>query len=375
MKHLNLRTYAMVIALISIWIIFTFITEGIFLTTRNLSILSRQATVTAILAIGMVLVIISANIDLSVGFGSGLLGAITAILHVWWDLPIALTLISVISIGILIGVLHGFLIAYQRIPAFIVTLGGFLLYRGLMLAFTKGETILLPDNWLKSIGTAHLHPTIGWVILIIGIGLSVYVACRQLISSQSSKTFKEHLHTIIKLLSKLLSTLGCMIVFVMVMNSYRGIPLPVCILLCLAFFFHFIVNHTRFGRYVYAIGGNAEASYLSGINVRVNTMKVFALMGALMAIAGVVMTARLGSAGPGAGRLLELDAIAACVIGGASLMGGRGTIFGAILGAFVMASLSNGMIMANMGPAWQDIIKGVVLVAAVGFDMASRKQT
>ena len=369
MKHLNLRTYAMVIALISIWIIFTLLTNGTFLTTRNLSILSRQATVTAILAIGMVLVIISANIDLSVGFGSGLLGAITAILHVWWDIPIVLTLITVIFIGILIGVLHGFLIAYQRIPAFIVTLGGFLLYRGLMLAFTKGETILLPDNWLKAIGTAHLPTPIGWGMMITGIGLSVYLFYRQIISSQTPKISKEHFPTLIKLIV----TLSCIIVFVTVMNSYRGIPLPVCILLGLAFIFHFITNHTRFGRYVYAIGGNAEASYLSGINVRFMTMQVFALMGALMAIAGVVMTARLGSAGPDAGRLLELDAIAACVIGGASLMGGRGTIFGAILGAFVMASLSNGMSLANMGPAWQDIIKGIVLVAAVGFDMASRK--
>ncbi len=369
MKHLNLRTYAMVIALISIWIIFTLLTNGTFLTTRNLSILSRQATVTAILAIGMVLVIISANIDLSVGFGSGLLGAITAILHVWWDIPIVLTLITAIFIGILIGVLHGFLIAYQRIPAFIVTLGGFLLYRGLMLAFTKGETILLPDNWLKAIGTAHLLPPIGWGMMITGIGLSVYVFYRQITLSQTPKISKEHLPTLIKLIV----TLSCIIVFVKVMNSYRGIPLPVCILLSLAFIFHFITNHTRFGRYVYAIGGNAEASYLSGINVRLRTIQVFALMGALMAIAGVVMTARLGSAGPDAGRLLELDAIAACVIGGASLMGGRGTIFGAILGAFVMASLSNGMSLANMGPAWQDIIKGIVLVAAVGFDMASRK--
>ncbi len=369
MKHLNLRTYAMVIALISIWIIFTLLTNGTFLTARNLSILSRQATVTAILAIGMVLVIISANIDLSVGFGSGLLGVITAILHVSMELPIILTLILVVCIGILIGVLHGFLIAYQRIPAFIVTLGGFLLYRGLMLAFTKGGTILLPDNWLKSIGTSHLPPQIGWVIMSISIGLSVYVFYRQLISSQLPKTFKAQLPTMMKLLS----TLGCIIVFVMVMNSYKGIPLPVCILLSLAFIFHFIANRTRFGRYVYAIGGNAEASYLSGINVRLITMQVFALMGVLMAVAGVVMTTRLGSAGPEAGRLLELDAIAACVIGGASLMGGRGTIFGAILGAFVMASLSNGMSMANMGPAWQDIIKGVVLVAAVGFDMASRK--
>ena len=369
MKHLNLRMYAMVIALVCIWVIFTVLTDGTFLKGRNLFNLTRQAAVTAILAIGMVLVIISANIDLSVGFGAGLLGALTAILHVWWKLPITVTLLSVIGIGILIGLIHGFLVAYQRIPAFIVTLGGFLVYRGMMLAFTKGETIALPDNWLKGIGTSHLPPSIGWGIMVFGLGISGYTFIRQLTTSQSPDPNK----AIIPIIIKLVATCGCIFAFVFVMNSYRGIPIQACILFGLAILFHFVANHTRFGRYVYAVGGNADAAYLSGINVRSVTLRVFAIMGALMAVAGIVMTARLGSAGPEAGRLLELDAIAACVIGGASLMGGRGTIFGAILGAFVMASLSNGMSMHNMDASWQDIIKGVVLVTAVGFDMASRK--
>ena len=372
MKHLNLRTYAMVIALICIWIFFNFLTNGTFLSTRNLSNLSKQVSVTAILAIGMVLVITSANIDLSVGFGSGLLGTITAILHVWWEFPIIWTLIAVLCIGTVLGLTHGFLVAYQRIPAFIVTLGGFLVYRGLMLAFTKGVTIPLPENWLQAIGTAHLHPSVGWWIMLIGIGVSGSVYIRQITRLQSPKKFTTYLPIILKIIV----TWGCIVTFVTVMNSnktHKGIPVPACILFSLAFIMHFIANHTRFGRYIYAVGGNAEAAYLSGVNVRLITLQVFAIMGALMAVAGVVMTTRLGSAGPGAGRLLELDAIAACVIGGASLMGGKGTVFGAILGAFVMTSLSNGMNLANMGPAWQDIIKGVVLVGAVGFDMASRR--
>lgn len=369
MKHLNLRMYAMVVALVFIWLIFTWLTGGTFFSTRNLSNLSRRTVGTAILAIGMTLVIVSANIDLSVGFGAGLLGAITAILHVWWKLPIISTLFIVICIGILIGLIQGYLVAYQRIPAFIVTLGGFLAYRGLMLAFTKGKTILLHDNWLKAIGNAYLPRSIGWTIMLIGLGVSGYVFFRQLSTLQAPRTERAYLPTILKIIG----TWGCIIAFVAVMNAYKGIPFSACILFGLAFVFHFIANHTRFGRYVYAVGGNAEAAYLSGINVRSITLRVFAIMGALMAIAGIVMTARLGSARPGAGKLLELDAIAACVIGGASLMGGRGTIFGAVLGAFVMASLSNGMELANMGTAGQDIIKGVVLVAAVGFDMASRK--
>ena len=377
----HLRLYAMVIALVCVWVIFTLLTGGTFLSTRNLSNLSRQAAVTAILAVGMVLVIVSANIDLSVGFGSGLLGAVAAILHVWWGQPIVLTLIAVIGLGILMGLMQGYLVAYQRVPAFIVTLGGFLVYRGLMLAFTKGETIRLPDNWLKSIGNAYLPQPVGWGLML----MAVIVVVVQLwksdavrapdafnpLSGDSSSTSSPPSRFMF--LTKMGGIALLIVAFVAVMNAHKGIPVPVCILFALAFVFHFIANRTRFGRYVYAVGGNAEAAYLSGVNVRGITLRVFATMGALMAIAGVVLTARVGSASPEAGRLLELDAIAACVIGGASLMGGRGSIFGALLGALVMESLNNGMSMANMDASWQDIIKGIVLVTAVGFDMASRR--
>lgn len=369
MKQLNLRMYAMVFALFCIWVIFTLVTDGLFLSGRNLFNLTRQAAVTAILAIGMVLVIISANIDLSVGFGAGLLGAVTAILHVRVNLPATLTLLIVLCLGIFIGVIQGYLVGYLRIPAFIVTLGGFLVYRGLMLAVTKGETIALPDNWLKAIGTAHIPKAIGIYLLLFCIVVFVLVYMRRLRKTTVQRSLKTELHYI---LTSILIWI-IIIAFVLVMNSYKGIPVLACIMFGLAFIIHFIANYSRFGRYVYAVGGNSDAAYLSGINVQGITLRVFAVMGALMAIAGIVMTTRLGSAGPEAGRLLELEAIAACVIGGASLMGGRGTIFGAILGAFVMASLSNGMSMANMGPSWQDIITGTVLVAAVGFDMLSRK--
>lgn len=373
----HLRLYAMVIALVCVWIIFTLLTGGTFLSTRNLSNLSRQAAVTAILAVGMVLVIVSANIDLSVGFGSGLLGAVAAILHVWWGLPIVLTLLAVICLGILMGLMQGYLVAYQRVPAFIVTLGGFLVYRGLMLAFTRGETILLPDNWFKSLGNAYLPPTFGWVLMLIAVMASSYGFYRHEQHSYKHYTpngvSKEVFPSRFMFPMRMGGIALLIVAFVAVMNAHKGIPIPVCILFALAFVFHFIANRTRFGRYVYAVGGNAEAAYLSGVNVRGITLQVFATMGALMAIAGVVLTARVGSASPEAGRLLELDAIAACVIGGASLMGGRGSIFGALLGALVMESLNNGMSMANMDASWQDIIKGVVLVTAVGFDMASRR--
>ena len=157
------------------------------------------------------------------------------------------------------------------------------------------------------------------------------------------------------------------------MNNHQGVTIPVCILMILALVFTFITRNTRFGRYVYAVGGNAEASYLSGINVQKITLIVFAIMGMMMAVAGIIMTSRIGSASPEARRLLELDAIAACVIGGASLMGGRGSIPGAILEALVMESLNNRMSMANLDSAWQNIIKGLVLVSAVWFDITSHR--
>ena len=371
MNRLNFRTYAMVIALTCIWAIFTAITDGTFLTNRNLSNLSRQASVTAILAVGMVFVIVSANIDLSVGYGSGLLGAIAVIVHVWWEQNLIVAILATIGLGILIGAVQGYFVAYQRVPAFIVTLGGFMVCRGLMLAATRGETILLPNNWFKAIGNAYLPKSIGWGLAITALISGAYAFYRQ---RKARVSYGLAVPSTSIFFVKIVGTSTTFIGFTAVMNSHEGIAVPVCILFMLVFFFHFIAGHTRFGRYVYAIGGNSEAAYLSGINVRNVTLRVFAIMGALMAVAGVVLTARVGSASPEAGRLLELDAIAACVIGGASLMGGRGSIPGAVLGALVMESLNNGMSMANMDASWQDIIKGVVLVAAVWFDIMSRRR-
>ena len=367
----NPRTYAMVLALICIWGLFTVVTGGTFLSNRNLSNLSRQAAVTAILAVGMVFVIVSGNIDLSVGYGSGLLGAVAVIIHVWWGQSASIAILAAICLGMLIGVVQGYLVAYQRVPAFIVTLGGFMVCRGLMLAVTRGETILLPNDWLKAIGNAYLPKPIGWGVAIAGLGVSAYAFYRQ--QAARRRYGFTTASTSITLL-KIGGTWGLIVSFITVMNNHKGVAVPVCILLGFAFLFHFVANNTRFGRYVYAVGGNSEAAYLSGLNIRRITLSVFGIMGVLMGIAGVVLTARVGSASPEAGRLLELDTIAACVIGGASLMGGRGSIPGAVLGALVMESLNNGMSMANMDASWQDIIKGIVLVAAVWFDIASRRR-
>jgi len=303
----------MLLSLLAICTLFAVVTDGVFLSPRNLLNLTRQASVTAILAVGMVVVIISGNIDLSVGSMSGFLGAALALLHAELGAPAIVAAVVVVFVGAGLGCLHGALVAYQRVPAFIVTLGGLMVYRGAMLAVTQGETIPLPsDSWLKALGNGNV-PAAAW-----------------------------------------------------------GVPTPLLVVAGLALIMWLAVARMRYGRHVHAVGGNAEAAFLSGIHTRRVVVVAFAMMGGLAAVSGAVLTARVGSASPEAGRLLELDAIAACVIGGASLMGGRGSIPGALLGALVMESLNNGMSLANMGPFWQDIVKGCVLVLAVWFDMRVR---
>ncbi|MBT3268641.1 sugar ABC transporter permease [Candidatus Poribacteria bacterium] len=313
MKRRHLQTYAMALSLVAIWALFAVVTDGVFLSSRNLLNLTRQASVTAILAIGMVVVIISGNIDLSVGSLAGFLGAGLAVSHGVFGAPGLASAALMVAVGAGLGCCHGLLVAYQRVPAFIVTLGGLMVYRGGMLAITKGGTPRLPmDSWLKDIGNGSL-PQTAW-----------------------------------------------------------GIPTPLVIVAILSVVMWLVVSRMRYGRHLHAVGGNAEAAFLSGIDTRRVVVMAFTMMGALAAVGGAVLTARVGSASPEAGRLLELDAIAACVIGGASLMGGRGSIPGALLGALVMGSLDNGMSLANMGPFWQDIVKGSVLVVAVWFDMRVR---
>jgi D-xylose transport system permease protein len=315
MRRQRLRTYAMLLSLLAIWTLFAVATDGVFLSPRNLLNLTRQASVTAILAVGMVVIIISGNIDLSVGSMAGFLGAALALVHGEFGAPAIVTAVAVVLLGAGLGCCHGLLVAYQRVPAFIVTLGGLMVYRGGMLAVTQGETIPLPaGSWLKALGNGSF-PAVRW-----------------------------------------------------------GVPTPLLLVAGLSVTMWLVVARMRYGRHVHAVGGNTEAAFLSGIHTRRVVVVAFAMMGALAAVGGAVLTARVGSASPEAGRLLELDAIAACVIGGASLMGGRGSIPGALLGALVMESLNNGMSLANMGPFWQDIVKGCVLVLAVWFDMRVRAQ-
>ncbi len=366
-----LRAYTMIAALAVVWIYFHWATSGIFFTPRNLSNLMLQTSVTGILAVGMLMVIVAGQIDLSVGSVLGFAGAVAALALTEWNFGLPIALLSAVVVGVLIGFVHGTLTAYFNIPAFIVTLGGLLAWRGAVKAITQSETIPIADPIFKQIGQQYVDPNIGWILAGAAILFVLAVALRR---AQTQKTYGLGEANYMGEILKAIPSVAAIIVFIYLMNSYAGIPIPVLILLAVALLGVFITNFTTFGRYLYAIGGNPDAARLSGINNKLNILKVFALLGALTGVASLIFTARVGSASPDAGTLKELDAIAACVIGGASLMGGRGTIFGACLGALIMASLDNGMSLLNVKDFMQDIIKGSILVAAVGLDMLGKKQ-
>jgi D-xylose transport system permease protein len=374
-----LRAYTMVFALIAIWIYFHYSTGNIFLEPRNFSNLMRQTSVTGVLAVGMLMVIITGQIDLSVGSVVGLAGGIAAIAQGWLGWGLVPSLSAGIAVGITIGLIQGTLTAYLNIPAFIVTLGGLLAWRGVILGMSRGETIPLRLQAFKSIGQDYVGPTVGWIIAAIAVaGIVWMTVARNRARRRHGLGAPMMGATIARLAIPIVVIVG----FIYMMNSYElapgvkaGMPNPVIIFLAIALAGAFLTQNTTFGRYLYAIGGNPDAARLSGINIRRHLLAVFAIMGALAGVASIIYTARVGSSSPDAGQLLELDAIAACVIGGTSLMGGRGTVFGAILGALIMASLDNGMSLQNVQPYMQNIIKGAILVAAVGLDMAGRRKS
>jgi len=366
----SLRAYTMLAALVVIWLFFHWQTGGTFLDAKNLSNLTLQTAVTGIIAVGMLMVIVSGNIDLSVGSLLGLAGGVAAILLTNKGYGLIPSIGAAIAVGIAIGVLQGFLTSYAGIPAFIVTLGGLLAWRGAIKGISRSETVSIVDETFKSIGQSYIEPTVGWILAGIAIAALVFSAIR---SAKQQREYGLGEGNIGKAMLSIVVPVIGVLVFMYVMNLYAGMPVPVLILIVVALGGWFLTQHTTFGRYLYAIGGNADAARLSGINTRSNVVKVFALLGALTGLAAVISTARLASASPDAGTLKELDAIAACVIGGASLVGGRGTIFGACLGALIMSSLDNGMSLMNLSDFVQDLVKGIILVSAVGLDMVGKR--
>lgn len=355
-RRVDVRAFTMIGALLLIWIVFGVLTGGTFFLPRNLSLLARQMSVTAILAVGMVLVIVAGQIDLSVGALSGLLGAVSTLVLVKWGWPLPAAVAAALGLGAALGALQGTLTARLGIPPFIVTLGGMLLFQGSLLGLTGGVSTAPGPRYL-ALGQSYLPPAAGWAAAAVVAALLV----RRGLTLAGGVRFRA------------LALAGLAPVVAAVMNAYQGVPSPVVLVLLLATALAFVARSTPFGRHLYAIGGNREAAFYAGLPITRRIVGVFALMGFLAGVAGIVLTARVGAATVDAGRMMELDAIAAAVIGGTSLLGGQGSIWGALLGALVMASLDNGMSLLNTEAWWQPVLKGAILVAAVAVDMAGRR--
>lgn len=362
------KILALLLAISAIWLFFFFLTQGAFLTPRNLSNLLRQMSITGLLSCGMVFVIIAGEIDLSVGSLLGLVGGVGAILDFTYHMPIVLTVLLVLLLGVALGLFNGYLSTYQRIPSFIVGLGGMLAFRGVLLGITGGSTIAPVSDQLVYIGQGYLPPLAGDVLAAL-----LFVALTLLTVRQRQDRMRYQLalaprwQDVTKVVAIGLVLLG----FVTTLNAYGGIPVPVLLLLAILGIFTYIANQTVFGRRIYAVGSNMEATRLSGVNVNRVKLAIFGLMGLMCAFGGLVNTARLAAGSPSAGTMGELDAIAACFIGGTSMRGGSGTVFGAVIGALVMASLDNGMSMLDVDAFWQMIVKGSILVLAVWIDVIS----
>ncbi|PNH96024.1 sugar ABC transporter permease [Vibrio diazotrophicus] len=371
LKGGNFQMLVMALAIVFIMIFFSIMTDWSYLTPRNISNLFRQTAITGILAIGMVFVIISGEIDLSVGSMMGLLGGLAAILDVWFGLPLPVTILITLCSGLILGAWNGWWVAYRKVPSFIVTLAGYLAFRGILIGITNGTTVAPISEVMGVIGQSYLPNMLS---IIAGVCcLSVYFGWQKKRNVMRKKYELSVPSMQVSLVKNTLIGLGVLSV-IFILNEYRGVPTPVLLLTFFVLVGSFIATKSRFGRRIYAIGGNIEASRLSGINVERTKLLVYAMNGFLVAVAGLVLSSRLGAGSPSAGNIAELDAIAACVIGGASMAGGVGTVFGAVIGAFIMASLDNGMSMMDVPTFWQYIVKGGVLLLAVWMDSAMKKQ-
>lgn len=375
----NIRKYAMLIALIAIMIFFEVLTKGILLKPLNITNLVLQNSYILIMAIGMLLVIITGNVDLSVGSIVALVGAVAANLMIKQHMPVIPVILISLFIGALVGAWHGFWIAFIKIPAFIVTLSGMLLFRGLTLVILKGQTLapfdksyqVLSSGFIKDIFNGKgLHLT----TILIGIVFSIVYIWYEYNDRNNKIKYGFKVAPNRFLLAKIAFIVVAINLTTYSLAAYKGVPNVLVLLFFLVLIYSFIANKTVVGRYIYAIGGNEKAARLSGIKTDKVLFWVYVNMGLLTALAGIVFSGRLNAAMPRAGTGFELDAIAACYIGGASASGGIGTIIGAIIGGLVMGVLNNGMSILGIGIDWQQAIKGLVLLIAVAFDAYTKSK-
>ncbi len=378
-SSINIRQFSMLIALAVIMVLFQILTGGILLTPQNVTNLIMQNGYVIILSVGMLLCILSSgSIDLSVGSIVAFIGAIIGEMVVVKGMNVWLSIIVILIIGVLIGIWQGFWIAYMRIPAFIVTLAGMLTFRGLTLAVLNGMTLspfpkefnFISSGFLPNIGTGKINITAILFCIITDL-LYIYLAFRKRIK-KTKQGFAVSSMGIF--LIQTIATVVVVSLFFVWLSLYKGIPVLLVIMVVLVIAYAIFTSNTVPGRYLYAMGGNEKAAILSGIDTNKALFLVFINMSVLSALAGVVFTSRLQAATPTAGTNFEMDAIASCFIGGASATGGVGTITGAVIGALVMGVLNNGMSIMGVGSDVTMTIKGLVLLAAVIFDVLSKKR-
>jgi len=378
----NIREYGMLVALVAIMIFFYFVTHGILMRPINITNLVLQNSYVIIMALGMLLVIVSGWIDLSVGSIAAFIGAIAGVLMVKWGWNWALVVLLCLIAGGIIGAWHGYWVAYVKIPSFIVTLAGMLIFRGLTLVMVRGEAIgpfpvqfqrisagFIPD-FFKMEG---FHLT----TILIGIIISILLILADVRTrrNQVKYGFEVEVTPFYFFVSKQVLITAAVLGFCYLMASYKGIPNLLVIMFPLVAIYAFLTNQTVIGRRIFAMGGNEKAARLSGVNTPRLLFLTFVNMGVLAALAGMIVAARLNSATPNAGEGFELDVIAACFIGGASATGGIGTVIGAVVGAFFIGVMNNGMSLLGVGIDWQQAIKGFVLLLAVFFDVYNKNKS
>lgn len=376
----NIRDYIMYIALVVIMAFFTWRTNGVFIQARNLSNLINQSGYIAVLAIGMTVILILRHIDLSVGYVAGFCGAIAGILLEQKHMNVWLTILIVLLMGLLIGLYQGLLVTRLQVPAFVATLAGMFIFRGLLnISLQSTGTIIItsaPFNLLSNGFVPDLPVEAGFHVLTVLVGVLAIVCFvfTQVKSRKNRQKYHFQVPSMPVFILELVGVSAIIVLIIGVLASYQGIPLTAVIVGVVLLGYNFMLNRTRLGRYIYGIGGNDSAAELSGVNVKAVTLFAFCSMSVLAALAGILYTSRLQSATPTAGLAFEMDAIASSYIGGVAVSGGVGRVTNTLIGALVIMSLTNGMNLLGVDISFQYVVKGVIFIIAVAFDVRTRSK-
>ena len=376
----RVRDYAMYIALAVIFIFFGIFTYGNFLSPRNLTNLINQTGYIAVMAVAMTEILIICQIDLSVGYCAGFLGAVAAIMMVKWHLPVTIVIPAILLFGIIIGLVEGSIIGYIGVPAFVTTLAFEFIFRGLLsLVTSESGTIPIPNDSFNAISNGFV-PDIGEVAglhllpLVVGVLVIVLMIVTQIRSRRNMLKYNFQVISTPLFILKLVFLSSLIMAVAITLARYRGLSWTVVVVAVVTIIYSFIMSKTRLGRHIYGVGGNSEAATLAGINVRKILLICFASMGMMSALGGLLFASRLQSASTTGGAGFELDAIASCYIGGVSTRGGIGRVTNTVIGSFVIMSLTNGLNLMGVGIAYQYVIKGAIFIIAVAFDIIQRNR-